>query len=259
MMNNKQQLWNQLEKLNISKDEAKLYVELLEKPNTHLQLARATGINRTKVYRLIEKLEERQLVIRRVDDRGVFLVANDPGVLKIEMAAEEAEMKCRRGALRSLIPCLRSYRDEAERSFEICTYVGSHGLKQMQWHELKSDGEVLVFGNVTIEDMSNDRYWSEKIRERIAELGYRTRELYNDPCKEPNFTDNRAYMSLYEARRINNDILPVATPMVIYNDVVEIFQFSNQERVGIEIKSRSFAHTMRSIFEQYWLMGEKIE
>jgi sugar-specific transcriptional regulator TrmB len=58
-MNNKDLLLDYLVDLvdfNLSKDEAKLYVALLAGPNTHQKLARQTGINRTKVYRLAEDL-----------------------------------------------------------------------------------------------------------------------------------------------------------------------------------------------------------
>src|SRR5688500_4466321 len=78
-----------LYRLGLQSGEAKLYVELLKSPTTHLRLAHATGINRTKVYRLIADLEKRSLVTRRTDDRGTFLVAADPATLEVEVVSQE--------------------------------------------------------------------------------------------------------------------------------------------------------------------------
>ncbi|MDX2775907.1 helix-turn-helix domain-containing protein [Streptomyces caniscabiei] len=258
-MNNSEALIKELTDINLSEDEARIYTVLLEKPNTHLQLARTTNINRTKVYRLIETLEKRGLVARRTDDRGTFLVASDPDVLEAQLAVEERDLKRRRKVLHQVIPELRTFYREAKNPFIINTYEGTEGLRQMQWHELKTKGELLVLGNSTIEDMVVDHGWAEQMRAWAAERGYRTRELYNEADKKPDFTTNREYLQLYEARRVSEDELPVATPMVIYNDTVAIYQFGDEKRVGVEIVNKAFAHTMKSIFEQYWKAAQVID
>lgn len=256
-MNSKEILVSQLESINLSKDEAKIYIELFEKPNTHLQLARNTGINRTKVYRIVEQLEKRSLVSRRTDDRGTFLAANDPSALEIELAAQEQELKKQRNALAYAIPGLKSFYQEAKTSFVINTYEGYEGLRQMQWGELRTKKELLVFGNSTIEDMVADHRWAERMRSRAVEKGYKTREIYNESSKKPDFTTNQAYMSLYEVRRVSEKDLPIATPMVIYNDTVAIYQFTDGKRVGVEIVNEGFAQTMKNIFEHYWKTAKK--
>lgn len=258
-MNNKQYWIDKLNSLNIGEEESRLYIELLEKPNTHLQLARVTGINRTKVYRLAEQLEKRGLISRRTDDRGMFLVANDPGALEIEITTEEVKLRQKRAVLDEAVPGLRTLYQDAKSPFVIHTYEGPDGLRQMQWHELQTKGELLVFGNSTIEDMVVDHYWAEKMRSYTVELGYKTREIYNESGKSPDFTKNNDYLRLYEARRVSETELPVATPMVIYNDTVAIYQFSNEKRVGVEIVNDGFAKTMKSIFELYWKNAKKME
>jgi sugar-specific transcriptional regulator TrmB len=258
-MNNKQYLMDSLTKLNISKDEAKLYIELLEKPNTHLQLARTTGINRTKVYRLAEQLEKRGLILRRTDDRGMFLVANDPNAFEIELTTQEAKLRRQRKVLDEAIPGLRMLYRDPKNPFVIQTYEGPEGLRQMQWHELQTKGELLVFGNSTIEDMVTEHYWAEKMREYTVEKGYKTREIYNESGRSPDFTTNQEYLALYEARRVSEVELPVATPMVIYNDTVAIYQFTDEKRVGVEIINEGFARTMKSVFELYWKNSQKID
>jgi sugar-specific transcriptional regulator TrmB len=258
-MNNRLHLLRDLERINLSEEEAILYVELLERPNTHLQLARTTGINRSKVYRIIEQLERRNLISRQTDDRGTFLTANDPNSFEIELLMREQELKAHRETLQAVIPNLKAFQNDAQSPFLIRVYEGASGLRQMQWHELKTQGELLVFGNSTIEDMVVDRGWAERMRTRTVQRGYRTREIYNELNKRPDFTSNLDYMNLYEARRISEQDLPVATPMIIYNDTVAIYQFDDQKRVGVEIVNAAYARTMKSVFELYWKNSKKIE
>jgi sugar-specific transcriptional regulator TrmB len=254
-MNSKDSMYAALRELNLSDEEAKVYITLLEKPNTQLQVSRITGINRTKVYRLIEQLEARSLVLRRTDDRGTFLLANDPRVLEIELAAREEKTKRQRQVFERALPVLQSFHAEQTSPFAVQAYEGIEGFKQMQWNELKTKDELLVLGNMTVEELVVNRHWAENVRKKAAERGYRTRELINRPYDEPVFSGVSEFMELYEARFIPEAELPVSTPMVIYNDTVAIYQFDSDKRVGVEVINPAYATTMRSIFEHYWRQG----
>ena len=251
-MNIRTEVMANLVDLNLSKNEATVYIELVTGPNTHLQLSRNTGINRTKIYRIVEQLEKRSLVMRRTDDRGTFLIANDPGALEIEVIAEEEKVKRQREVLSKVISGLEQVNQDQQSLFTVRTYEGIEGFKQMQWHELKAKDEVLVFGNVTTEELVGSRRWAERFRALSATNGHKTREIINVPYEMPIFTENQAFMGLYEARVIPRDALPASTPMIIYNDTVAVYQFNKEKRVGAEIVNAAYAQTMRYIFEHYW-------
>lgn len=163
-MNNKDIILEQLRLLGLGHYESRIYLELLEGPSSHLKLAHATGINRTKVYRLAEELEKRSLITRRTDDRGTFLVAADPATLEVSLVTAEEILKQQREALTQLMPALSSLQQGAGRAFSISTYEGIDGFKQMLWHELKTAGECLIFGSGTLESLIPDRHWAEKHR-----------------------------------------------------------------------------------------------
>jgi len=256
-LNNKDEIIKKLTELNLSKEEAQLYVELLKGPSTHLRLSHITGINRTKVYRLIEQLEQRSLVGKRNDDRGTFILARDYASLEIAIIAQEEQLKQQRKIFQEIGPELELLKIPDSNKFTINTYEGTDGFKQMQWHELRTKGEILVFGNVTVEELVDDRRWSEKFRIRTTELGYTMRELVNIPYENPIFTDVKDFMqNVYTSRSIPKEQLPIGTPIVIYNDTVAIYQHKHEQRVGIEIVNKTFAKTMRHIFEHYWQMAK---
>lgn len=258
-MDNKEKIIAQLGTLKLTDEEARLYVELLIKPNTHLQLSRNTGINRTKVYRVVEQLEKRSLVFRRTDDRGMFLMANDPSALEIEIITKEEALKWQRAVFEQVQFGLEVLVEKSKNPFVVHTYEGIEGLKQMLWHELKTEGELLVFGNTTVEQLILDHRWAEKFRERGVTKGYRVRELFNTPHAKPDFTTNSAFFELYAARVISAKELPLSTPMIIYNDTVELFQFHDQKRVGVEIINAAHARTIRQIFEHYWRQAQPLD
>src|SRR5215469_8796054 len=106
MLNNNKNLHDQLCDLGLSPDEATIYLELLNGPTSHLKLAQATGINRTKVYRLADQLENRSLVTKRIYDRGIALVAADPSTLEVELETQREILARKYATFRSLLPQL---------------------------------------------------------------------------------------------------------------------------------------------------------
>jgi DNA-binding MarR family transcriptional regulator len=255
-MNNADTYQVLLRKLGLSAEEAKLYLELLEEPSTHLRLAHATGINRTKVYRLIEDLEKKSLVTRRTDDRGTFLVAADPRTLEVGLTEREQKLAAQRAALTQLLPSLENIRKKESRAFIIHTYEGVEGFKQMLWHELKTKGENVIFGKGTIEDAVPDKAWAEKHRAMTVEAGYTVRELLNAGENDYPFTMNEQFMHRYTHRYIRAGILKLDDQISIYNHTVATYHWRNEERVGFEVTSAPYADMMRQLFEHYWQLAD---
>jgi len=253
MLNKTDTIVERLRTLGLGRDQARLYIELLKGPSTHLRLAQATGINRTKVYRIASDLEKRSLVTHRTDDRGTFLVATDPGTLEVEIVNQEEKVKAQRSALDQLLPVLGGIRGDKEGSdFIVHTYEGAEGFKQMLWHELKTKDEMLIFGSGTIEDAVPNRRWAEKLRALTVEAGYTIRELLNPGDKDQPFTLNDAFMTRYRYRNIPADVLLMKNQIVVYNDTVAIYHWREEQKVGVEVINKNYAHLMRQVFESYW-------
>jgi predicted DNA-binding transcriptional regulator len=252
MMDIKIALTDKLQAAGMAREEAHVYAELIKEPTTHLQLSRRTGINRTKVYRLVGELEKRGLVNRKADDSGTVLVAGDPAMLEIAIANEEKRIAGQRQALSQVKPMFDMMSAPDASAFAVYTYEGHEGMKQMQWHELKARGELLMLGNVTVEQLVGNRAWAERFRARAATAGYTVRELINVPYETAKFTNNEAFLRHYVARTTPKTELPINTPMMIYNNTVATYQCSGQERFGVEIISQSYAETMRHVFEHFW-------
>lgn len=251
-MNNSDIILEQLRALGLTTEQARLYLELSNEPSTHLRLAHATGINRTKVYRLISDMEKQSLVAKRTDDRGTFLVAADPATLEMKLLVQEQRIRQRRDAFQQLLPTLVQLQSQEAHSFIVHTYEGVEGFKQMLWHELKTQGENLIFGSGTIEDLVPDAAWADKHRALTVESGYTIREILNPGEKDQPFTFNDEFMSRYTYKTVPRDALLLESQISIYNNTVATYHWRKNEKVGIEVVSASYATMMRQLFEHYW-------
>lgn len=247
----------QLHELGLTREQSRLYIELLKEPCTHLKLAHATGINRTKVYRLASDLEKRSLVTRRSDDRGTFLVATDPATLEVELVNKEASVKGQRAAFEQVLPSLRQIKANEGSGFIVLTYEGVEGFKQMLWHELKTEGENLIFGSGTIENLVPDHRWAEKHRAETVAANYTIRELLNPRDKQHPFTQNEAFMGTYTYRRVPEDVLLLKNQLSIYGNTVATYHWRNDQKVGVEIINENYSQMMRQLFEHYWTLAEQ--
>lgn len=245
--------------LGLTRDQAIIYFELAKKETNHLQLSRDTGINRTKVYRIIQDLEMRGLAVRVADDRGLLLTAGDVGVLdEVVRKCEQRAMR-QRQALESVGGMLAAAAPQSAHEFVVHTYKGVAGMKQMQWHELKTKGELLAFGYVTYEELVGSRRWAEGFRFKVSQQGYKIRELISrtPPGFAADFTNCVFYYKKYQARRLIGVALPVCSPFVVYNDTVAIYQIDAKKKFGLEIINAGYATTMRQVFEDYWRAAQE--
>ncbi len=251
-----------LRRLGLAADEAKLYIALLEKPMTHLELARKTGINRTKVYRLADELEVRGLIAHEQRDDGRFLAATDPSNLEILVVAQEENLRQQQKALSTVLPNLQTVfagKSATPASFTINTYEGAAGLKQMLWNELKAKGEICIYAHDTLDQVAGVR-WAEKYRALMAEKGVPHRVLENKDARHVlDHTKVSDYKNIYNVRFLDRNILDLQQELTIHDNVVSIYNWNRDGvgmKVGIEIHSKQFADFQRAMFETYWKLAK---
>jgi biotin operon repressor len=252
----KNDILDALGSLDFSDGEALVYYELTRRgPLTHLQLARATGISRTRVYRIIEQLQTKGVVTKKTDDDGAAIVANAHETLELALVAEAEKLQNQQQTYMRVEPLLTELAAASlpPLNFSIRTYDGVNGFKQMLWNELKTQGELLAFGDGTIEDLVGSRQWSEKQREMTVQKGYRIREIANSPIVP---TKNRDFADKITTCHIDEAILPLRHQIIIYNDTVSTYCWRDGQKTGVEIINHPYAQIMRAMFERYWNLAK---
>lgn len=261
MLNNKDSILIYLRRLGLTPEESKVYLALLRGSMSHLEVSRKTGVNRTKVYRIVDTLSAKGLVSNETSIDGRILAAKDPANLEISITTAEEKLKHKRETYLTALPILQAIHASKDRpqdtDFIVNTYEGIDGFRQMLWHELKANGELLIYGSGTIDDLVSSSRWAEKHRIKTLEAGYKIREILNPDSKAEQFTKNRDFLEkAYQKRLIPPSILPLDQQIVVYNNTVTIYNWRYDQKVGAEIINRAFADTHRSIFERYWNLAK---
>ena len=252
-----QQIYNQLIEFGLDNTEAKIYLHLLEVgPRTPLRLSREVNLNRSKIYRYIDKMQARSLIIETNDTWGKKIKAANPQNLQLLLAKKETELKRDLELAPSLINSLLNFPANSKSSFEIKHYKGVEGLKQMLWNRLSAH-EFFLFGYSDMNEIVGKNF-AEKVRTTHVERNVMQYELENvhDRGKYwyTNVADwNRHYDSYY----ISPKLLKIRHYLSIFNDTVSLMNWEKGEHVGIEIVDKQFAQMQKQIFSYFWKIAKK--
>ena len=147
---NKQILLSQLESFGLDKIEVDIYLFLLENGSkTPLDLSRETNINRSRIYRYLDKLKAKKLIEESNIGRGLKLKASDPQNLELLIHEQEYSLQKQKEMFPEIMNELSSLPSRLENKFEIKHYDGLDGLKQMMWNQLAAKKEILLYGYQT--------------------------------------------------------------------------------------------------------------
>jgi sugar-specific transcriptional regulator TrmB len=228
-MNKIIQLQNYLEKLGLTPETTTVYVELAKLgPSSALQLAKKTGVTRTQVYRHLEALQQAGLASAEQLSYGTMYrslpIENIEGLL----ASREAESHSLRTDLKSMSEALQTIAGSTGPKATVQHYYGLAGLKQVNWNLTKAQGEYRVFEAAHLSqhlDKTFARHW----RERCIEHNLISYDLTNATSVtaaeiEP-FEPSRAFL-----RHIDPAILQINFEVLIYNDVVTLLDYSDEQK-----------------------------
>lgn len=255
---NKQLILKQLIDIGLEEIEANVYFHLLENgPRTHLQLSRETSIDRSKIYRYVEKLIKKNLIIESNDAWGKKLQAAKPGNIEQLLEKKGEILRLQKEVAPILINELNNLPSYNQREIEIKNYRGSEGLKQMLWNQLSAKKELLAFSYKNRNDIVGESF-AEKVRAEQVERKITLYEVENE-TDQGNYwyTKVENWNKFYKSRFISPKILTIRQHISIFNDTVAIINWLNEEQVGLEITHSFYAKMQKQIFWKFWEIAKK--
>lgn len=258
---NKQIIISQLASLGLDEVEIHIYLHLLESNSkTPLELSRDTNINRSRIYRYLDRLKAKKLIEEINSGRGLTLKASSPNNLELLIIEKEQEIKIQRENLLNIIKELTTLPTDQPKSIEIRHYHGTEGLKQMLWNHLSAKKELLVFGYENRNNIAGKDY-AEKIRFEQVERKITKIEIENATDQGDYWYTNVAdWGTYYKSRYIPPKILDIKQYQVIYNDTISILSWNSGIKVGVEIANSPFVDMYKQIFWKFWeISGAYIE
>ncbi len=255
---NKQIITRQLEQFGLDDVEVQIYLNLLERgAKTPLDLSRETNINRSRIYRYLDRLQAKRLIEEADKGRGLKLKAAGPDSLQLLILEKEQQLRNQKELLPDLAKELAALPATGGKSgFEVKHYHGTEGLKQMLWNHLAAKKELLLFG---LENRNNiaGKAFADTIRFEQVERKITAIELENR-TDQGNYwyTNVPNWGKYYRFRYIPSRILAIKQYLVIFNDTISILNWTDGNNVGVEITNASFADMHRQIFRHYWDMAK---
>lgn len=236
-----------LEKLGLSDHEAKIYVAGLGMGRAlPKHLAEKAGVKRPTLYKIMGDLLAKGLFSETIIGKRRFLVAEDP---KKYIEKKQSELD----QMLEIVPELRLLLATASIKPKISFYEGLEGLKKLYMENLQTKGEILEFVSLEnihpeIEFHSSRYFIPQRINKRIPikiivsggmQLGKII--LKTDPY------------ALREVRTIDQKLYPIPLDLYIYDDNVAFALYrTDSEPIGVIIRSREVASTMRSLHSFIW-------
>lgn len=240
-----------LTQFGITELEAKIYLEILSvRGDTALAISRSIKLSRTKVYRLLDNLITKKLIVTRIGERGMRFVATPPDQLELLLSDRQHELDKLRTTLPMLQSQLSTLKGSSPKS-KVLYYHGLEGLKQVTHNSLKAKGELLIYELETMNAFLS-RGWAEDFRRKFVANHIKTRSLVNT-TKMEGWTDVTEMVEKYwEMRHLDPQGNPFQFEIIIYNDVYCMYRYTGDEIFCIEIYSQELADMQRQLFEYLW-------
>ncbi len=251
-----------LKELGLTNEEGKIYEILVKKgAQTTLELSRATEINRTRVYRLLDKLKRHGL-LEEIVEENKRLVKTAP-LHQLDLLIKQQELKA--NLLRETFPNITSFistsLETTQPGTRVIFHKGKEGIKQMIWNVLSAKKECVGYTFRRIEEVVGEKF-SLQWREEFVKRGLRFRDVFSDEylksLKTGKETTKTEWKNNFKGRYIKRSILDINHQVDIYNNVTGIYNWHEGEVFGVEIYNEKVASMQKQLFEIIWKMAKKI-
>jgi DNA-binding MarR family transcriptional regulator len=241
-----------LTRLGLSPEEVQIYLHLLEKGSlSALQISRNIHIARTRVYRLLDKLEAAGLVTQKFGDLGLKFTASSHRQLELLLAQRQSELDGLKASMPLIFGQLASLERQGEEGSHIYYHHGIDGLKHVTWNSLRAKGELRIYEVSESMTAFLPQEFSEKVREEFGARKTKILQLTNLTHIKP-YTEMLENVKYWTPRYIDPKELSIKTEIMLYNDMTVLYHYLNRDIFCVEIENADQATMQRQIFDYIW-------
>lgn len=247
-----------LKPFGLSTEEIEIYLNLLENnTSSALTISRNLHFGRTKVYRILDKLIEKELVVQQYNENGFKFKASHPSQLSFILTKKETEISAIRKSLPETLNILENYINIDNSSSQILYYHGKEGLSQVNWNLLNTKNEFLSY-EVSTADAYLPHPEAEKLRQQLVDKKIYSRTLTNKN-NLGTFSQVKERDNFQQINFISSKILTIRADIFIYNDIFTICHFlENKDIFCLEMKNEFLVKMQKEIFENLWSQSTPI-
>lgn len=253
---------NYFAKLGLEPEIADLYLTLHAYGAQHISaLSRNSGIERTRVYRLIDTLTAHNLIETETHYKRTILRAAPILNLQILLSQREQELRTLQSELEHLHHSLNKDHMIESPLTRVQFYHGTEGIKQMFWNQTKGKSESLSILHETMQTRSSLAFFERWVR-KCNEQGLQFRGLISDhflqDLQKWYSKNQNERLENWESRYVPPSVFPITHSTVTYDNVIAYYNWKDGDLFGIEVYNQEIADTHRRIFEMLWELGQPV-
>lgn len=249
-----------LQPFGLSIDESRVFIDMLERNETSpLALSKATGISRTKMYTILDRLVELGLVNITGKKNARRYIANSYTQLEVLVNKKRSEVEMLESSLPTIFQQLSSLELAKATQSKIVNYKGLDGLKTVTWNSTRAKDTLRVFELASDLGAFLDFDFSERVRIEFVKRKLRHSFQLTNYTKINPWSNIEDFVDIWESRYIDPKELHFSTEIIVYNDVVAMYQFRDKEIFCIEIYNNDLATTQKNVFDFLWKRAQKMK
>lgn len=248
---------NELEKLGLSENEAKVYSAMLELgPSSVVEISVRAGINRPTTYFQIELLKKKGLVSTQMKGKKQLFIPESPEHLSDVLDHRIIEVSVQKDILAKILPELSQLYNSVGSRPQVRFFEGKEGLVSMQKIFL-SAGVKEVMAITPLDDLlaifpsHQNNYSNTRV-----EKGIHSKVIYSS-SQGPILKSTDEAM-LRETRFVPVDKMPFSGDITIFGNSVAITSLKGQIS-GIMIEHPGIADSFRGFFNFLWEFSSQFD
>lgn len=245
-------LLEELKNIGLREDEATVYAAGLELgPASVLELARKTGVNRTTLYAVLDRLLTERLFAKTITGKKMLYVAEPPEKLKILLQE-------RLSTLNTVLPELLLLGRKGVFKPTMKYTEGIEGIKNVYRDSLQTK-EKAVFAFVGVERLTAQSRILNEFWENEYRVGRKKNEILGKVII-PDNAEGRAFKAKDETHNRESRMVPASSynfegEVLMYDNVVCFISYTQDEEFALSLESKAIAKTMKMIWQIVWTTG----
>lgn len=254
---------NFLEFLDITENEERVYKGFLGHPDTNSsKLSRILGMDKSSVYRAVDGLLQRDLIVKQTNEDEVVYRAVNPNKLKDLHKAKLLNLESRKDDLDYFITDLLGYSKNHQRISGLTVEYGMEAhMKAMELSLEVSSGHIKekwMMGNPIFKLAEYQKYISSYIPRRV-EKGIRDYYLVDSSYNNNGKSDMQSSKALLKEVRRNPSDADDRNSFRIFGEYVELVSFDEKnDFIVVIINDRFLSGMFSKFFEFIWGRSESI-
>ena len=228
------------QKLGLDNKEAIIYLALLKLGKTTVEkIKKETKIERTHIYKILERLIDKNFVTSVIENKTNHFIANNPRDLLAELKRTENELSL-------LLPKLEGLSKIENDETKIKVYRGTEGMIKLGEELMQNPEDYIVFGEQGLLQEILPIY-SEQFMKKIENSKIKERVLAKEGIKVINSKNSKI--------RFLPKQFSFPTSTIIFRNLTIIAIWS--EPLLISIENKEVSDSYRAYFEILWKISKE--